>query len=109
MIELLYLFAFLWLFWAVYVLVMGIYRAHLAGRLRGLARVLGLPLVVFGYLMDVFANLTVATLVFLEPPREALVTTRLIRLQRTWGWRGRLANWVCNNLLDPFDPTGNHC
>lgn len=29
----LYVLAFLWAFWAMYVLVMGIYRAHLAKRL----------------------------------------------------------------------------
>ena len=48
---------FLWAFWCAYVLVMGIYRAHLSQRLVGLNKVLALPVVGFGYLMDVAANL----------------------------------------------------
>lgn len=45
---------FLWAFWGMYVLVMGIYRAYLSRRLHGLVLVLSLPFVAIGYLMDVF-------------------------------------------------------
>lgn len=94
----------------MYVLVMGIYRAHLSHRLKGLVLVLSLPLVAIGYLMDVIANLTVASLLFLEPPRELLVTSRLQRyVALEQGWRFRIADWICNHLLDVFDPSGNHC
>ncbi|MFV0602022.1 MAG: hypothetical protein ACK5NE_09445 [Brachymonas sp.] len=71
--------AYLYAFWCAYVLVMGIYRAHLSRRLVGLNKMLALPVVGFGYLMDVAANLFIAPLVFLDWPREALVTARLIR------------------------------
>jgi hypothetical protein len=101
---------FLWAFWGMYVLVMGIYRAHLSHRLRGLVLVLSLPFVVIGFLMDVFANLTIASLVFLEPPREWLVTSRLQRyIAHGTGWRAAKARWICDNLLDVFDPSGDHC
>lgn len=50
---------------------------------------------------------------------EWLVTTRLSRhklnadLARAAGdavsWRGRLAIWICAELLDRFDPSGCHC
>jgi hypothetical protein len=94
----------------MYVLVMGIYRAHLSHRLRGLVLVLSLPFVVIGFLMDVFANLTIASLVFLEPPREWLVTSRLQRyIAHGTGWRAAKARWICDNLLDVFDPSGDHC
>ena len=107
---LLWIVGFLWAFWGVYVLVMGIYRAHLSRRLVGLNKVLALPVVGFGYLMDVTANLFIAPLVFLDWPREALVTARLIRYKRTdTGWRNRLATFICEHLLDVFDPTGDHC
>ena len=66
--------AYLYAFWCAYVLVMGIYRAHLSQRLVGLNKVLALPVVGFGYLMDVAANLFIAPLVFLDWPREVLVT-----------------------------------
>ena len=101
---------FLWAFWGMYVLVMGIYRAHLDRRLTGLVLVLSFPFVVIGYLMDVFANVTIASLVFLEPPREWLVTNRLWRhMHKSKGWRFRLAKYICDHLLDVFDPSGDHC
>lgn len=104
---------FLWAFWGLYVLVMGIYRAHLAKRLTRVHMVLGLPFVALGYAVDALANFTVASVVFLEPPREWLVTTRLQRYinapSAVGAWRTRIATWVCDHLLDVFDPRGNHC
>ena len=101
---------FLWAFYALYVLVMGVYRAKLAGRLEGAPLVLLSPFVVIGAVMDVVCNLTIATVVFVEPPREWLVTKRLQRHHASNdGWRTVLAAYVCDRLLDPFDPTGNHC
>lgn len=102
--------AYLWAFWAMYVLVMGIYRAHLAKRLGPVTFCLSLPFVALGLAMDVCANLTVAALIFWERPREWLVTARLQRyVTQGSGWRFVIANWVCNNLLDVFDPSGEHC
>lgn len=102
--------AYLYAFWCAYVLVMGIYRAHLSQRLVGLNKALALPVVAVGYLMDVAANLFIAPLLFLDWPREALVTSRLVRYKRDdSGWRGRLAGFICERLLDVFDPTWDHC
>lgn len=101
---------YLWLFWYVYILVMGLYRAHLGGRLNKLTYALAAPALVVGYAMDVVANLTVASALFLEWPRELLVTSRLQRHNRGGsGWRKHLADWICTHLLDYFDHTGNHC
>ena len=102
--------AALWAFWAVYVLVMGLYRAHLQGRLSWLVYIMGAPFLLLGLVVDVTMNATVAVVVFCDTPREWLVTTRLIRYVKSGhGWRFMIANWVCNNLLDVFDPSGNHC
>lgn len=101
--------AFLFVFWAVYVLVMGLYRAHLAGRLRWPSYVMGSLWLLIGVVMDVVANVVVASVVFREWPREWLVTTRLVRWKASPTWRGTIANWVCDNLLDVFDPSGTHC
>ena len=107
---LLYTVLFLWMFWYAYIVVMGLFRAHLLGRLKGFVFVLALPAIVIGYLMDVLANLLVATVIFLELPREWLVTDRLKRhIDGYPGWRQTLATWVCDHLLDVFDPSGNHC
>lgn len=101
---------YLYVFWLAYVLVMGLYRAHLAGRLQGAPLVLAAPVIALGLLMDVLANLFLATVFFLELPGEWLVTSRLAKyLKRPHDWRCAVAWWVCTHLLDPFDPNGTHC
>lgn len=68
----------------------------------------GRALLLIGLLLDVALNLLVMTLVFLELPRELLVTARVKR--HKWngdGWRKRLASWMCANYLTPFD--ARHC
>ncbi len=100
-----------WVLWAMYVMVMGIYRAHLDKRLTTVTTILAAPWVAIGYLVDALVNLTFASILFWEPPWELLVTGRLKRhiAAISGGWRHRLAMWICDRLLDPFDPTGNHC
>lgn len=68
----------------------------------------GRMLLLIGLLLDVALNLLVMTIVFLEIPRELLVTARVKR--HKWngnGWRKRLACWMCANYLTPFD--ARHC
>ena len=89
---------------------MGVYRAHLAGRLNKFTLVLAFPVVILGYAMDILANWLIAPIIFLDLPRELLVTSRLIRYQtEDSGWRAKLSFYICEHLLDVFDPTGNHC
>jgi hypothetical protein len=109
--ALLTILAFLYGFWALYVLVMGCYRAHLSGRMSKPAYVLALPWVALGYAVDVIAQYTIATVYFADWPRkgEHLVTDRLIRYSAGKGWRKIKADWICTNLLDIFDPRGDHC
>lgn len=110
------LLAYLWIFWLLYILVMGLYRASLAGKLTKVALVLSLPILIVAYLVDLIANFTIATLYFRELPRiypispPDLVTTRLSRyMSGEDNWRKVHAEWLCSNLLDYFDPTGKHC
>ncbi len=108
--QALYLVAFLWGFWALFVCAMNLYRVQLAHGLTPAIRMLGAPLILVAYAVDVFANLTVATAFFVELPRELLVTSRLRRyIAAGTGWRFGVACWLCRQLLDPLDPTGNHC
>ena len=102
--------AFVWIFWGLYVLVMGLYRAKLAGRLNHYVYALALPYLALGVLVDVVANVTLFSVVFLELPHELLVTKRLVRHMRAGaGWRYRVARAICTKLLDVFDPSGAHC
>lgn len=110
MSYLLYTLAYLWLFWGLYVLVMGLYRAKLDGRLSKPLIFMGAPFILAAYLMDVLANLTIAWLIFWEIPRELTVTNRLKRhLKQSIDWRFNVALALCTSLLDPLDPTGRHC
>ena len=104
---------FLYAFYGLYILVMGVYRAHLQKRLTRINYILCFPWVLVGYLFDVFANVFIIPFIFLELPRETLVTTRLKRHLRTpeddRDWRYDLASLVCTKLLDIFDPYNAHC
>src|SRR5574343_277739 len=104
-VTLLSIILFLWVFWGLYVLVMGVYRAHLNKELSKVGYAFGLPWVIIGYAVDIFAQFTIANILFLDLPRkgEWLVTTRLQRyLQDGKGWRYYKADWVCKHLLDIF-------
>lgn len=100
----------LYALWALYLAIMALQRAQQAGQLRGAAKWAALPVVLAGYLLDVAVNLVIGSCLFLEGPRELLVTDRLQRhICAGQGWRQRLARWVCAELLDKFDPAGTHC
>jgi hypothetical protein len=101
---------YLWLGWSIYVMIMGMYRAYLDDRLKGLKLVMSAPWIAVGVIMDISANLFLAPLIFLDYPKEWLVTSRLQRYMKTEsGWRRTIAEYVCENLLDIFDPSGEHC
>lgn len=61
-----------------------------------------------GFPLDVFLNLIFSILV-LDLPREVTLTRHLSRLKKTNGWRGKVAMWICGELLDPYAQGGKHC
>lgn len=100
----------LYCLWLFYLAVMNLYRAKKAKQLGTVALWLGYPILIVGVLLDLAVNVLIMTIVFAELPRELLVTQRLCRLiGNDAGWRGKLAYWICHNLLNAFDPSGNHC
>lgn len=110
----LYIALIFWGMWVFYVSMMGLKATrdrHLArGRKIPLPfKVLAYPTIYLFGICDVLFNATYGTLFFLEPPREWLFTARVSRWNDTDGWRGKLARWFCENLLDPADPDGRHC
>lgn len=105
-----------WGFWLLYVLVMAFYRAHRQGRLKkwSLPWLGAAPVVFFAYLVDLFANWVFATIWFSSLPRSwgELVTDRLSRYlseHKPGSRKHDHAKWVCETLLDYFDPSGVHC
>lgn len=102
----------LYIFWLMYILVMGMYRAKLDGRLTGTRLVLAYPAIIIAVLVDWITNWTIAAVVFAELPKSGkeLVTQRLTRYLLTdTGWRYKMASWICSTLLDVFDPKSKHC
>lgn len=99
--------------WLLYIVVMGLHRARLGRRLGKVATVLGLPFLIIGVVLDVMVNVAVATPLLWERPRwkEWTVSARLSRhlAASEDTWRKGVAQWICEHLLDPFDPSGMHC
>lgn len=107
-------FLFMYFTWGMYLAAMNLIREKEG--LRWETKVFAYPLVIVGILMDFLLNVTVCTLLFLEVPKEWLVTARLQRHLYTMKdvnsavtWRQKIALWVCSHLLDPFDARGFHC
>jgi hypothetical protein len=69
----------------------------------------GYSLYFVGFLLDFALNIVVMTVMFLQLPRQVLVTSRLSCLIYDKGWRGKVAKWICTQWLDGFDPKGPHC
>lgn len=69
-----------------------------------------LALFVFGYPLDLIANVIVSLVAFQRLPKKPLLTGTL-----KW-WiaspderRAKWAGLICRELLNPFDPSGKHC
>ena len=105
----LYIYLSLLGFYALYLAVMALFRAHKAGTMPLASKVLGYQILIIGLVVDVIMNLTLFSIIFLEIPREWLVTTRLKRHIKKSGYRGWLARFLCHDVLSPFDPSGDHC
>ncbi|TCS38468.1 hypothetical protein EDC30_102207 [Paucimonas lemoignei] len=101
--------------WVQYLAIMNLQRARDNGTLPAVAVFIATPLLYFGLLCDFLLNVIWGTVMFLDLPREALLTSRLERYKfgtkkaiPTAGWRLQLTNWLAHVLLDPFDPRGQH-
>lgn len=106
----LYLISAVYLLWFFYLAVMNLARARDNGTLTKPALILGTPLFIIGYALDIAVNILVMTILFLELPKEWTVTGRVKRhIYHGSGWREKVAGWFCHNLLNAFDPDGKHC
>jgi hypothetical protein len=109
--------------WIFFLAAMNLMQARDEGTLPTWAHRLGLPIVFVGIVIDVVVQLTLACVVFLEPPRELTVSGRVKRWVEgpkfigypdgpptkgiRW-WRYSVALWMRSNLLKPFDRSGWH-
>lgn len=95
--------------WGMFVICMALKRVKDAGQLTKAMKLFGYPYLLIGLLVDVAVNVVIGTLLFLEPPREWLLSGRLWRLSNgALSWRQRLALKIRTQLLDSIDPSGIH-
>lgn len=106
--SLLAAFGVIWLLFVFYVAVMHLKVVRDRGELTGPIAVLGFPTLWAGLVIDAFANcIFPVPFLFMELPRETLVTSRLKRHAKQDTWRGKLARWFCQKILVAFDRC--HC
>ena len=67
----------------------------------------GKPLLLLGALVDMSFNMIWACLLFMQLPHEVFFTQRVSKNRSLLGWRGKLAQFICTNILNRFLP--NHC
>jgi len=105
--------AFFWLsLFALYLAYTSIYMAKKSGRLANIALVAKAScyaLYIIGLVLDVAVNV-LASFFFVEPIWFGwlTLTARAQRHLRDEGFRGRMARWLCERVLDPFQE-GGHC
>ncbi len=98
----------LWTLWVFFLAVMSLKRARDTVGLSFWCKFFGYPVVCVGLLIDFAANVFLLSLILLEVPKEGTVTSRLKRHNReSTGWRKSVAVWA-EQLLDRFDPSGDH-
>lgn len=98
-----------YLLWVHYVAVMRLMQVRDAGHLTRATKGIGYTALVVGLLLDLAVNTVIATVLFVELPREWTVSARLTRHSESGtGWRQRLALAIRKGLLDNIDPKGVH-
>jgi hypothetical protein len=91
--------------WVFYLALMNLKTVRHS--LHPIAKANAYVLLFIGYVLDVILNITLGTALYLDLPREWLFTARLQRLKAKGGWRGDMARWMCDHLLNQFDV--GHC
>lgn len=100
-----------YILWVFYLAVMNLKRSRDAGTIPKTALVLGYPLLIVGFTIDILVNISIGSLLFLEWPnykRLSLSARMSYLVNNDHGWRAKLAKFIGENLLDPFDPSGKH-
>lgn len=98
-----------WCLWVLFLAVMNLGQAKVEGKLHGFALYAGYTVLGVGLLVDLVVQVLVASVLWLELPRELTVSERVARLCKSGiGWRKDLALWFRRVLLAPFDRSGGH-
>lgn len=98
-----------YLLWGFFLAVMNLKQASDAGTLPRAALVAGTPYIITGYLLDMALNATLASILFLEPPKEKTLSERFKRWAASRASiRQKIAYYALLIFLHPFDRSGGH-
>ena len=101
----------LWTLWILYVAMMHIERVIEISDIPWQAKMLVLPTLWIFHVVEFVANVIVCTIVFLDLPRERMVTHRLRRYRdnpdKYKAWRLKVVYFI-KPMLNPFDHRGDH-
>lgn len=103
----------LFIFWLLWIVVMGLSRAKDEGRLTQPVIFFGTAVAYGALVFDVLCNIFICTILFLEVTnyiKEPTLSARVRRLVFASGWRQKLALWIAVDLINPFsvDQTNPH-
>ena len=98
------------LLWVFYLAIMHMKHIRDDGRLPEDSVLMATGVLYIGLFQDFSYNVMWATLMFVDYPRDWLVTGRLKKYKHDGvaAWRIKLTNWFARSMLDPFDPSGKH-
>jgi hypothetical protein len=100
----------LWALWVLYIAMMNIKRVAASQPMPIRVKMLVYPTMAIFEVVELFANVVILTVLFLDWPREKHVSDRLRRYWRRpakYGWRLYIVRFL-KPMLDPFDPSGPH-
>ena len=104
------IFAPLVFYWA-FAASISVYRLWLGNRLNAWNEALFSPLLVAFFLTDVAINWTVLMVMGVPPAGTKTISERFeVYHKGDFGWRSKVATWVCETLLNTIDPSPEgHC
>jgi hypothetical protein len=102
---------FTYLFYIGFALSVSIYRTWVAGKLNLFNKILFAPILIVFITLDIIINCTLLLLIMGFAPKWTWTISDRFYLYRQgdYGFKTKLADLVCEKLLNTVDPTGRHC
>ena len=101
---------FAYAFYLGFALCIGVYRQWLKGTLNLFNKIVFAPVIIAFGLVDVLLNYTVF-MVFGMPPLNCYTISARLEFYHYFGtgFQRNFATVFCEKLLNPIDPSGEHC
>lgn len=103
------IYLFILVCWVFYLAVMHLSQNQDRASLPPSVKIHAYAALAVGYTLDLVLAWIIAPVLFLSIPKELTFTAALKRHKTAPNWRSGVATWICDRLLNPFDPLGRHC